>query len=88
MSVKGTTRSGFNFEISEAALDDMELAEAAARAAKGDKLAEIEMIERLLGQKQKKALYDHLRVDGRVSKNAVGEALTDIFHAIDPGKKS
>lgn len=88
MSVKGSTRSGFEFEITDAALDDMELAEAAARAAKGDRMAEIEMIDRLLGSEQKRALYDHLRVEGRVSKAAVGEALVDIFQAIDPAKKS
>ena len=88
MSINGRTRSGFDFSIDERVLDDMELLEAAVQARKGDRSAEIEMIQRLLGTEQKKALYDHLRVDGRVSKAAVGAALVDIFQAIDPAKKS
>jgi len=72
--LKGETKSGFKFEIDETIADDLELLEEIAKADKDATLFP-DVLERILGADQKKALYDHLRNErGRVStKAAVGE---------------
>ena len=85
--VTGTTRSGFVFELDDAALNDMELFEALCEIDNGNTKAVVSVVKRLLGDR-KQALYDHLRVDGRVPIDKVVEALTDILTASGNGKKS
>lgn len=79
--ITGTTRSGFVFSIDDNAADNMELIDALADMQnESDILAVSRVTNILLGPKQKKALYDHLRLsDGRVPVEAVSQAVIDIF---------
>ena len=78
-TLKGTTKTGFAYQIREEALDDMELLDAIAEI-DGNPLAISKVIKMLLGEQQRKELYEHLRgEDGRVSVKAASEAIADIF---------
>lgn len=77
--LKGKTKSGFEFEIDETRLDDMEFVEALADVEenflKFPKVCNI-----LLGEEQKKRLYDHLRTeDGKVPVQLMSETITEIM---------
>lgn len=57
---KGVTKSGFEFEIDEEEINDIEFIELIAAAEKD--LAQFPaVLDRLLGEEQKKRLYDHVR---------------------------
>ena len=78
-TISGITKTGFAYQIHEEALDDMELLDAIAEI-DGNPLAISKVLKMLLGEQQRKELYDHLRgEDGRVSVKAVSEAIADIF---------
>lgn len=77
--VKGEIKSGFKFELDEEAMDDIEFVELLAESEESPtalpKIAKI-----ALGEKQYKALKDHLRNEkGRVPLQAVSDALEEIF---------
>lgn len=73
------TKSGFEFAIDPAALDDMELIEALA-ALETNPLVVPKVITLLLGKEQKERLYDHLRDEnGRVRVSSVSQELAEIF---------
>lgn len=77
--VKGKTESGFEFKIEEAQLDDMEFMEALSDV-QDDPLVFPKVCRMLLGEEQKKKLYDHLRDEnGKVPIAAVNEAITEIM---------
>ena len=87
--IKGTTKSGFEYEVDESAADNMELVDALAEAAGDDMLAISNVCKMRLGKNMRKKLYDHIRAeDGRVPiKNAVDEIM-EIMQAMgDKGKK-
>lgn len=89
MELKGTTASGFNFEISEEIRDDMELLEQLIAIDKGDLTEAPALVKSLLGEKQKKALYEHCRGEnGRVSSKQVFAEIKGIFDAIKNGDES
>ena len=70
--IKGKTESGFNFKIDEATFNDMELLELLVDADNGNYLAISKVLDIILGQDQKKKLYDHVRNDnGRVQIDLV-----------------
>lgn len=78
--LKGKTKSGFKFEIDEMIADDLELLEEIAKADK-DVTVFPDVLERILGADQKKALYDHLRNEhGRVSIKAAVDEFTEIMN--------
>ena len=79
--IKGKTKSGFVFEIDEEAKDDMELLEGLIQIDQGDLRSIPNVLVMLLGEEQKKALYEHCRANGRVSSAKVMTALTEIFNA-------
>ena len=86
--VKGTTKSGFAFELEPDILDDMELLDQVVEC-DANPAALSRVIRMVLGEEQRKALYDHLRDErGQVSVKAVGEALSDIFSAIGQSGKN
>ena len=69
---KGTTSSGFDFEIDPENMDNMELLEELAKFSESNPLPLPKICEYLLGADQKAAFYEHLRkVDGR-RVNATG----------------
>lgn len=77
---KGKTETGFTFEISDEARDDMEMLEMLTTMSKGDLSVMPDLLVSLLGAEQKKKLYDHCRTkSGRVSAKRVGEELESIF---------
>ena len=85
----GTTSSGFHWEIEEDALDDMELLDALTDWDAGKETGAISACRLLLGDQQRKALYDHLRGEnGRVKATAVLTAVNEILTALQDGKKS
>ena len=82
------TRSGFECDINEAALNDAELLDAIVEFDGGNPLAYRGIMEKLTGAAVKKALYDHCRSeDGRVPWEKLGEELTDIISGLNSKKK-
>lgn len=80
--IRGTTGSGFDFEIDEDALDDMELLEDLCALDRGELDALPAVLGRIIGTDQKKALYDHVRNEkGRVPTTAVVNEIKNIFEA-------
>lgn len=78
--IKGTTSTGFQFEVDPIIVQDMEWV---------DMIAEVEekpylvgkFIEKTIGKEQKKALYDHVRKDGHVLKDDVDRETGEIIEA-------
>lgn len=83
------TRSGFECEINEACLDDMELLDLIADLESGESVQAYKGILDKILPNDKKRLYDHVRTeDGRVPITAVSSEITDIFSAIKDGKNN
>lgn len=77
--LKGKTKSGFEFEIDEKLMDDMEVLEAIAKVEEGDVFFPA-MITKILGEKQKNAFYDHIRTKkGTVPIAKAVELFTEIM---------
>ena len=77
--LKGTTKSGFNFELNEDDLDDYELFELIVGVGENQFLLP-KLVTKLLGEEQKKRLFDHVRTpDGRVRMTVIDKEITDIF---------
>ena len=85
-----TTKSGFKCKIDDVVLDDMELVDAMAKAQGEDPLQITVVIDKILGEKNKEKLYDHLRAkNGRVPIEATANEVVEIFEALgDDGKNS
>lgn len=84
--IKGKTRSGFEFEVSDTVGDNMELLEAIAEAEENP-IVFARIVSLLIGKKQKKELYNYLRgEDGIVHIEPVSEAIADIFGSITGSK--
>ena len=77
----GKTPSGFSFRIDRDVLDDWELFEDIDKVDGGDLSALMRVLNALLGEKQKSALKEHCRKDGRVSAKAMMVELKEIFVA-------
>lgn len=76
----GETKSGFKFKIDEAVADDMEILEDIAKA-DTDVSVFPSLLVKILGEDQKKALYEHLRgKNGRVSTTATVNEFTEIMN--------
>ena len=83
--MKGITSTGFEFEIDDNRLDDMELVDVMAEI-DANPLLMPKLCRMLLGEGQKKRLHDHLRVkDGRVPIEAVAKEIQEIFNSNDTG---
>lgn len=90
--IEGVTKSGFKFAISDDALDDMELLDALSDMDEGKVASYKYAISALLGEEQRKALYEHVRdkKTGRVSAKKVFTAFAEILNAAkeNPGVKN
>ena len=84
---KGKTASGFEFEIDESALNNMELVDALA-ASEEDPLEVSRVVRLLLGDAQRKQLYNHISTEnGIVPVDNVVEEVKQVFEACgDAGK--
>ena len=86
--IEGKTKSGFVYAVDEDSVDQ-EFLDALAEANDGDLLKVSKALRLLLGDEQRKRLYDHLRDEkGHVPVNAVMEAFGDILSNEGPGKNS
>lgn len=88
--MKGTTKSGFAFEVDENAFNDMEVVDVLSNEEMAAPYKMSFLVTRMLGEKQKKAMYSHLRdASGRVPVDAVEREMADIFEAFgNQGKNS
>ena len=87
--ITAETKDGFAVELSEEALDNVELLDALAAVQDSDVLSLGRTIRLLMGKAQAKKLYDHLRTeDGRVPASAVESAIMELFQSINAGKNS
>lgn len=88
MKVTGKLENGFEYEIDDAVLDDMEMVDALSEAQSTNPLALSTVISKLLGNEQKKALYDAVRrEDGTVPIEDITQSIVTIFQSIgDEGK--
>lgn len=85
--VKGTTSTGFAYEVKKAMLQNAEFLELFASVQDGENLKSFKLMEMALGKEQKEALYDHLRdEDGMVPIEALNSEITEIFDEL--GKDS
>lgn len=83
------TNSGFEIELDENTLNNMELLDALTDLNDGDGSQLSRIIPMILGKDGRKKLYDHLRLpDGRVPADAVDSELGEIMLALKSGKNS
>ena len=77
------TASGFEFEIEDGVLDNMELLDAIAELEENP-LKLTKVVKLLLGDETKERLYDHVRNDkGRVPAEALSTEVADIFKLLN-----
>ena len=77
------TASGFEFEIEDGVLDNMELLDAIAELEENP-LKLTKVVKLLLGEETKERLYDHVRNDkGRVPADALSTEVADIFKLLN-----
>ena len=77
--LKGKTGSGFEYEVSDVAMNNYELVEVLAEVDTNPLLLP-RLVNMLLGDAQKKRLMDHLRTkDGNVPIDAVSAEIMEIF---------
>lgn len=83
--ITGKTKTGFSFSIDEEAKDDIELLEDIVEIEKGAYDAIPRVVVSLLGEGQKKKLYEHCRnkKTGRVPATKVFAEIENIFNAIE-----
>lgn len=85
--LKGTTKSGFKFEIEDKRLKNYELLEALVESDKGNPSATIDVVKLLLGDSKASALKNHVRdSDGFVDIEKIGQEVKEIFES-QPLKK-
>lgn len=86
--VKGTTKDGFNFSVDPDNVKDMRVVELMAKT-KYDGLYFPELANRVLGEKQKEKLYDHLAdKKGRVSLDKFSNALEEIMIIVNEAEET
>ena len=87
---KIVTKSGFEVEIDETCMDDMELLDEIVALRDGDITVYPGIVRRIMSAEDKKRLYDHIRDEatGRVPTSAFAAEVTDIFDGLKDGKKS
>ena len=86
--IEGKTKSGFAYSIDEENVDQ-EFLDALSEAEDGDPLKVSKALRMLLGDEQRKKLYEHLRNEkGHVPVKEVMEAFRDILSNDDTGGKN
>lgn len=86
--LKGKTKSGFTYQISQERLDNYELAEAIG-GLETNPLELIKVVNLLLGTKQANKLKDHLRdKNGLIPSEKMSNEIQEIFEAQSQLKNS
>lgn len=84
--IQGKLKSGFEYQVDKDVLNDMELLDLIVEV-DTNPLAISKVIKKLLGEDQRRKLYDHLRTEkGNVPVLAVSEAVAEIFKSSKQGK--
>lgn len=79
--LKGKTESGFEYEVSDAAMNDYELVEILAEVDTNPLLLP-RLVKKLLGDQQKNKLLDHLRTkEGNVPIDLISAEIMEIFQS-------
>ena len=82
------TSTGFKLAIDIDFGDDMELFEELVEMEKGNATALPGVVAKILGEKDKKRLYDHVRDEkGKVKITAVEKEIVEIFEALGEKEK-
>ena len=78
--IEGKLKSGFEYKIEDHVLDNMELLDAIAEVDQNPMVLS-KVLKMLLGDEQRKKLYNHLRdpKNGNVPIVAVSDAVAEIF---------
>lgn len=77
--IKGTTNTGFEYEIADDVIDDYELLEIFSELDKNPILLPT-AVKKILGEEQKNRLLDHIRdKDGRAKMSAMEKEIINIF---------
>lgn len=80
--------NGFEVEISENAMENMELVDTLAEITDENPLAVSKVCSMVLGD-NKKALYEHLRTeDGRVPISEISKSIKEIFESFGESGKN
>lgn len=83
---KGVTKSGFEYQVDAELLNDMELLDAISDM-ENNFLNLSKVVRKVLGEEQRKALYDHVRDEsGRVPVDAVSAEFVEILSGTQQGK--
>lgn len=77
--IRGTTQSGFNFEIDRNVADDWETLKI-IRKTNDDASYIVDLAERLLSPDQMRRLEEHCRVGGKVSITSINNEITEILN--------
>ena len=86
--MQGSTESGFKFNVNDKVLNNMELVEAIAEV-DTNPLRLPGLLTMLLGDEQKKKLYDHVRIkDGSVPMDKVAAEVVAILHSLGENQKN
>ena len=85
---EGKLKNGFKYKVDENLLDDMEMLDALAEAEENPlKISFVS--KRLLGETQRKELYNHLRKeDGKVPVEETVQAIADILTSLGEDGKN
>jgi len=79
--LKGTTESGFNYEIADESLNDYELFELISEVDDNPLLLP-KLVNKLLGTEQKNNLLNHVRTDdGRAPLDKISQEVMEIFRS-------
>ena len=77
------TKTGFEIDIDENVIDDMELFDAVVDLQSGNMLAVPKVVSKIFGD-NKARLYDHCRQEsGRVPTQAINDEITAVFEALN-----
>lgn len=88
-NIKGTTATGFKYNINTDCLEDFYLLEDLGRAQSGDIMALSSVLSRMLGDEQKKALLKHCEDEqGRAVLRRVGDEVAAIFSGAKEDRKA
>lgn len=78
--IKGITKSGFEFEVNESIMNDMEVVDALVDIKNQDMEAVSVLVGKLFNREDKKRLYNHVRTeDGRAPIDAVMAEVNEII---------
>ncbi|MBP2057014.1 hypothetical protein J2Z60_000176 [Lactobacillus colini] len=78
---EGVTKTGFRYHVERDVIDDMELIDLLADLEDGSISALPKILVKLLGEKQKRALYDHCKdkMSSRIPSSKVMSEIQDIM---------